>query len=294
MNPIRKPSLHSFLILGLIAVLAFSPKLSADQSSDSGDVSPRAPKSTHGNTSSIPSGKKAVKITAKTGAKKGSVTSAPADDPGDDYAKTASIPDPVSPFNRGIFWFNHQLYRYVMKPISRAYDTVIPRPVRTGIFNVYDNLEYPDRVVNDLLQARFSTAGLETEKFLVNSVVGIGGIIKVSNHIPAIADVPHSDTGVTLAKWGMGHGIYHVWPIIGPKSSRDFVGFAGDMALSPLTWMFFIFPNAAWTTAFTAPDALRNFHDRMATYDAATENTLDRYLALRSSYIQNRKHAETK
>jgi len=297
-NSLLKASAKSLqapvLILGLVAFMTLSPKLKASQSSDSGDASQSSSKSAPGSTPLIPSAKKPLKITPKTGTKKGSATSATAEDPGDDYAKTATIPDPVAPFNRGIFWFNHQLYRYVMKPISRTYDTVIPRPVRTGIFNVYDNLEYPDRVVNDLLQARFSTAGLETEKFLINSVAGVGGIIKVSNHIPALSDVPHSDTGVTLAKWGIGNGVYHVWPIIGPKSSRDFVGFAGDLALSPLTWMFFIFPHAAWTTAFTAPDSLRNFHDRMATYDAATENTLDRYLALRSSYIQNRKHAESK
>ena len=226
--------------------------------------------------------------------KKAHVNAVTADDDLDEYKNVGTIPDPVQPFNRGLFWFNHQLYRYVIKPISRTYDTIIPNTVRTGIFNVFDNLEYPDRVVNDLLQARFSTAGLETEKFLVNSVAGVGGIIKVSNHIPSIANVPKTDTGLTLAKWGVGHGIYHVWPIIGPKSSRDFVGFAGDTALSPLTWMFFILPHAAWTTAFTAPDSLRNFHGHMSSYDAATENTLDRYLALRSSYIQNRKHAETK
>ena len=235
-----------------------------------------------------------VKTSASAAISPGKATVSPADDSGDEYAKVATIADPVEPFNRGIFWFNHQLYRYLLKPLSRVYDSVFPGPVRTGIYNVFDNLEYPVRVVNDLLQARFPNAGLETEKFAVNTVAGVGGIIKISDRIPALADVPRTDTGLTFARWGIGHGIYHVWPIIGPKSTRDTFGFAGDYALSPLTWFFYIFPSAVWTTAATAPDSVRNLHGRMSAYDAATENTLDRYLALRSSYIQNRRHAELK
>ncbi len=217
-----------------------------------------------------------------------------ADDDNDEYSHAASIADPIEPVNRGTFWVNHQLYRYILKPISRAYDTVLPSPVRRGVFNVFDNLEYPKRFVNDLLQWRLKQAGYESGKFVVNTVAGVGGIMKVSDRIPSLVDLPHPDTGQTFGKWGVGHGAYVVLPVFGPKSVRDTVGFAGDAALSPLFWLALWFPSTAWLPAISATDSTRTLHDKLGAYDAAAANTLDRYLAIRSAYIQNRQQALSK
>ena len=226
------------------------------------------------------------------GNKAESKTSIAAADDLDEYSNVASVPDPIQPVNRGTFWLNHQLYRYILKPISKTYDKIVHSPIRRGIFNVFDNLEYPARVVNDLLQWQPKRAGYETEKFLLNSTVGVAGLMKVSNHFQTLAALPRTDTGLTFAKWGCTHGCYIVLPIFGPKSARDTVGFAGDVALSPLFWFSLWFPSAAWMPAVSTPDSLRNLHDKLGAYDAATENTLDRYLAARSAYIQYRKQAE--
>lgn len=212
----------------------------------------------------------------------------------DEYSSTADIADPLQPVNRGIFWFNHQFYHYVAQPLTKVYQTVLPKQVRTGIFNVFDNLEYPDRVVNDLLQARFRRASQETGKFVVNSTVGIGGIFKVSQKIPWMADVPPEDTGLTLAHWGIGHGPYIVLPVLGPKSLRDTVGFAGDYALSPTAWMVIWFPGAVWTPAVSTPDTVRSTEQKMTAYEMVTHNTLDRYLAIRTTYAQGRKLAASR
>jgi phospholipid-binding lipoprotein MlaA len=83
-------------------------------------------------------------------------------------------------------------------------------------------------------------------------------------------------------------------PFFGPKSLRDTVGFAGDIALSPLFWVSLWFPAAAWLPAISTPDSVRTWHDKLSAYDAATSNSLDRYLALRSAYIQNRQQAASK
>ena len=220
--------------------------------------------------------------------------------PGDDldeYTGAALIADPVEPLNRSILWMNHQLYRYILRPLSVTYDTVLPGPVRTGIYNVFDNLEYPVRFVNDSLQGKFKRAGLETEKFVVNSTAGVGGIMKVSNRIPSLSDIPRTDTGTTLAKWGIPHGFYIVLPILGPKSLRDTVGFGGDIALSPVTWVSFGAlggAGAATTLAVSAPDSARTLHERLDTYDAATRDSVDRYLAVRSAYVQNRQQTVSK
>lgn len=219
------------------------------------------------------------------------------DDPGDDYGKTAILSDPIQPVNRGTFWFNHQLYRYVFRPVVKTYKTVIPTPVRTGVSNVFENVEYPIRFVNDLLQWQPKRACLETEKFLVNTTVGVGGIFKVSKKIPSLADVPKTDTTATLAKWNLPSGPYIVWPVIGPKSVRDTVGFVGDIGLDPVTWVTMGAAGGlagASAVAVSAPDATQSVSDKLDTYETVTDHAVDRYEAVRSAYSQNRKKIEGK
>jgi phospholipid-binding lipoprotein MlaA len=223
------------------------------------------------------------------GAKNNGNSPVAAEDDLDEYKDTAKIADPLQPVNRGIFWVNDRIYHWILKPISKTYDTVLPKPVRTGIFNVFDNVEFPIRFVNNLLQGNFHRSGQEAQKFGINTTVGLAGILRVSDRFPSLVDVPRADTGQTFAKWGIGHGCYIVLPLFGPKSLRDTVGLAGDYALDPVSWLFLINPHAAWTLAITTPDSARSLHDRLNTYDSITQNSLDPYLAARSAYVQNRK-----
>jgi phospholipid-binding lipoprotein MlaA len=238
-----------------------------------------------------------VKKTAATAHSTASThNNAASDDPGDDYGKTEVISDPIQPVNRGTFWFNHQLYHYVLHPVVKTYKTVIPLPVRTGVSNVFENVEYPIRFVNDLLQWQPKRAGLETEKFLLNTTAGVGGLFKVSNKIPSLADVPKTDTTATLAKWKVPEGPYIVWPIIGPKSARDTVGFVGDVGLSPVTWVTMGAAGGlagASAVAVSAPDATQNVSSKLDAYETVTDHAVDRYEAVRSAYKQNRKKAES-
>jgi phospholipid-binding lipoprotein MlaA len=206
----------------------------------------------------------------------------------DEYSQVALIPDAIEPLNRGFFWLNHQLYTFVFRPVSKVYG-VLPKPARTAVFNVYDNVEFPVRFVNDLLQLKFKNADLELRKFLVNSVAGVGGIMRVSDRLPALANIPPADTGQTLAKWGVGHGCYIVLPVLGPSSARDTVGRAGDYALNPLTWVSFGGISAGASIAMTAPNAINTMDARIDTYDTVTKNAIDPYQAVRSGYSQYRK-----
>lgn len=211
----------------------------------------------------------------------------------DEYSVTG-IADPLEPLNRVIFVVNDGLYTVVMRPIARGYETVVPKPLRRGLHNIFENARFPIRFVNSLLQARVDQAGRETGKFLVNTTAGLGGILRVSDRVPALLDVPSADTGQTFAKWGVKPGIYLVLPVVGPNSLRDTVGFAGDAALNPVTWIGFLFGGGyfwggpAWTTAVTGANTLRSLPNTMNTYDAATANALDKYLAARSSWVQYR------
>lgn len=212
----------------------------------------------------------------------------------DEY-DTALVADPLEPLNRGTFWLNDQLYTIIFRPISKGYEKVLPKPVRKGIDNAFENVKFPVRFVNSALQGKFKQAGLETEKFLLNTVVGLGGIVKQSDRVPSLADIPASDTGQTFAKWGIGHGAYIVLPLLGPSSLRDTVGLAGDYAMNPVNWGFLWHGGHDyehdWTMIPPAANTLRSLPDQLSKYDEATRDALDRYLSARSSYIQHR--AET-
>lgn len=216
-----------------------------------------------------------------------------ANDDLDEYS-AGEIADPLQPVNRVTFWINHQVYTFLLRPVSKTYVTVFPKPVRNGIYNVFENIEFPVRFVNNLLQGDIPDAGRETGKFLVNSTVGVAGIMRPSDRIPALADVPNAETGQTFAKWGVGHGAYLVLPVIGPSSLRDTVGLAGDYALNPITWVAFFYGCFAWTIPVSVTDTVAVMPKKFDQYDAATENAVDRYLAARTSYVQYRKEAAAK
>jgi phospholipid-binding lipoprotein MlaA len=211
----------------------------------------------------------------------------------DDWDDTADIKvhDPIEPVNRGVFWFNHQLYTYIAKPFSTAYEFIFPDLMRRGIRNAYDNIRFPGRFVNHALQGRLDRTARETGKFVVNTTAGVGGLMKPADKIPALADVPKTDTGQTFAKWGIPHGPYIVLPVIGPQTAREVVGTAGDTVLNPVSWLAFIFPGAAWTTAVSAPSGTHSLPERMDTYDMATKDALDPYISARTGYIQYRNAA---
>jgi len=205
----------------------------------------------------------------------------------DEYA-VAPVSDPWEPLNRATFWLNDGLYTFLFRPVSTVYKTIIPKFVRTGVYNAFENVKYPVRFVNDSLQGKFQRAGLETAKFLVNTTVGIGGLGRPSDHIPALADVPGADTGQTLAKWGIGNGPYIVLPLLGPSTVRDTVGLVGDYGLNPVTWVSFFYGGYTWFIAIPATNTVRALPVQLGIYDDATKSALDKYLAARSAYIQYR------
>ncbi|MBQ1420509.1 MAG: VacJ family lipoprotein, partial [Desulfovibrio sp.] len=158
----------------------------------------------------------------------------------DDYAsgEPQLIADPIEPWNRFWFGFNDIFYLYVANPAYRFWETVTPRQLRTGISNVFRNLLFPMRFINNLLQFRFKEAGVEFGRFIVNSTAGLGGLVDIAKHKKTIVPVhpEGEDFGQTLGRWGFGHGFYIVWPFIGPSSVRETFGRAGDYFLYPAFW----------------------------------------------------------
>ena len=211
----------------------------------------------------------------------------------DEYA-VVQVSDPFEPVNRAIFSFNDGLYDYVFRPVSKGYTKVVPQPARNGIRNFFDNIRFPVRFVNSALQGKFKRAGLETGKFAVNTVAGIGGFIRISDDVPALAQIPREDTGQTFGVWRIGQGPYIVLPVFGPGTARDTVGFVGDYFLNPLNWN--LRDNLEWytwevETGVTVVSVVNTIPDLLASYDAPRKDAVDPYIAVRSAYVQYREAA---
>lgn len=216
-----------------------------------------------------------------------------ADDDLEEYS-VVEVADPLEKLNRASFWCNDKMYLIVFRPLSKGYEKVIPKRVRNGIFNVYENAKFPVRLVNSALQGEFKRVGLHTEKFLLNTVGGIGGMIRVSDKFPELAELPEEDTGKTFAKWGMDHGFYLVIPFLGPSSLRDGVGLIGDYAMNPVNWGVFWSGDHDWTVIPPSGNTLRSLPMQLALYDETKRDAIDPYLAVRSGYVQFRAAAVKK
>ena len=146
-----------------------------------------------------------------------------------------SVPDPIEPFNRVMWGFNKGLMTGVIKPTSRVYRFVVVKPVRTGIGNFGKNLTYPGRLINNLLQGKWSGARDESYRFACNTTVGVAGFFD-----PATKwKIPKSDAdfGQTFGQWGWKPQCFIMLPVYGPSNERDTLGLACDTAANPLLYI---------------------------------------------------------
>tara|TARA_B100000029_G_scaffold497012_1_gene564089 strand:- start:6 stop:791 length:786 start_codon:yes stop_codon:yes gene_type:complete len=198
------------------------------------------------------------------------------------------IYDPLEGVNRAIFGFNNVADRVVLEPVSKGYKK-LPSPVRSGIGNFINNLKLPLAAVNQLLQGQGKNAVESTGRFLVNSTIGIFGIIDVADNIGL--EQKEEDFGQTLATWGVGDGFYVVLPLFGPSNLRDTTGMIMTMMTDPIN-AYATNQGEAWFIPLrTAANAVDQRSQIINEVNALRDNSLDYYAAVRSSYYQNRKAA---
>jgi phospholipid-binding lipoprotein MlaA len=201
----------------------------------------------------------------------------------EDTEDIASVADPIEWFNRGMFHFNDKLYFWLLKPVATGYRAIAPQKMRIGVDNFFTNLAAPVRLVNNILQGKTETAEAELAKFLYNSTIGLLGFLNPAKEYPKLNPDPE-DFGQTLGRYGIGNGFYIVWPILGPSTLRDTVGFAGDFFLSP---KYYVNP-AELSLAISVYDRVNATSLRIGDYEALKNAALDPYEALRNGYIQLR------
>jgi ABC-type transporter lipoprotein component MlaA len=146
-----------------------------------------------------------------------------------------SVPDPIEPLNRIVYAFNKLLMTGVVKPTAKVYRLIVFKPVRTGIGNIGKNLIYPGRLINNLLQGKWSGARDESYRFVCNTTVGVAGFFDVAEKWNIRKS--DADFGQTFGQWGWKPQCYIMLPIFGPSNERDTVGLAADTAANPLTYV---------------------------------------------------------
>jgi phospholipid-binding lipoprotein MlaA len=196
-----------------------------------------------------------------------------------------TIADPLEPINRAFFHFNDKLYFWLLKPVARGYRFILPQSVRIGLRNFFDNLSFPIRFVNCLLQGKFEGAGREANRFAVNTTAGLLGLIDVAELKMGISE-QDEDFGQTLGFYGLGPGFYINWPILGPSSLTDTVGFAGDIPLDPVSYTgetFIALPVRSF-------DIINRTSLTIGEYEDLKRAALDPYVAMRDAYYQFRQN----
>jgi phospholipid-binding lipoprotein MlaA len=196
----------------------------------------------------------------------------------------AEIADPLEPFNRAMYHFNDKLYFWFLKPVAQGYGKVVPENARVGVDNFFNNLAFPIRFVNCLLQANFGGAAEELGRFAINTIWGIGGLLDPASSKEIDLTKQDKDFGQTLGTYGIGQGFYITWPIFGPSSPRDTVGLVGDSFLRPFTYLS---PWYAGTGA-RAYDMVNDTSLRIGDYEALKGAAIDPYVAIRDAYVQYR------
>jgi len=196
--------------------------------------------------------------------------------------------DPLEDTNRKIFEFNQVVDRNVLVPVAKAYRTALPDPVRDSLRDFLNNLREPLVFVNDTLQGEFGRAAKTVGRFVINSTIGIGGVVDVAGRwgIP----FHEEDLGLTLGAWGVPEGPYIVVPILGPSTPRDLGGQVAEGFGDPWNnlvtgnpWTLYWIPFVRGGVA--GIDQRSRYIETLADIE---RTSLDYYATIRSLYRQRR------
>ena len=199
------------------------------------------------------------------------------------------VKDPLQPMNRAVFKFNDFVYVNVLRHIANGYKTVTPDFIEKGASNFFQNLKYPIRLAGNLLQGRLKGARIETERFIVNTTLGIGGVYKAANHFDRMQPIEPEDFGQVLGAWGIGEGPYLVLPFLGPSNVRDLLGMTGDRAVNPLNQPFNVLNEWEWRLGLGTAEFITSSPDIMSLYMQVRESAIDPYSAIKSGYTEKRR-----
>lgn len=187
--------------------------------------------------------------------------------------------DPWEPMNRRIFTFNETLDKYILRPTAKGYRAVVPDPAERGVSNFISNVYEFNSIVNSLLQGRPGNALTSAGRFLVNSTMGLAGILDVATPM----GIEHSPTDFdqTLYTWGVESGPFVMLPVFGPRTVRSATGYFVDTYTSLPVFL----DDQRYAYLFWTVEAI-DIRAQLLKADELV--TGDRYIFIRNAYLERR------
>lgn len=187
--------------------------------------------------------------------------------------------DPWRSTNERVFRLNDYFDQLIVRPVATAYTIFMPRVARQGIGNFFSNIDDINVFVNDLLQLKLEAAANDSGRFLINSTLGLGGVLDIASGFGMYKN--EEDFGQTLGRWGVGTGPYVMLPVFGASNARDSLGLILDTLFNPIQYQ------DEASLRFTL-FLLRETDSRSGLLALDELITGDRYLFLREAYVQRR------
>jgi phospholipid-binding lipoprotein MlaA len=210
-------------------------------------------------------------------------------------AAPGSYPDPLESTNRGVFAFNRQIDRWILDPVTRAYQFVVPKPARNAISRFFLNLGSTKTLVNDFLQLEWKDAGVTAARLVINTSVGVVGLFDVAERVGLPGH--ESDFGQTLALAGTPSGPYIILPVLGPSTVRDGFGVVVDGFFQPTFYILGPMTVTLGPVIMQSPGAILIYggssgltlrDKNYARLKDLESSSVDYYAAMRSGYYQDR------
>ena len=206
--------------------------------------------------------------------------------------KSETVKDCFEPLNRATFALNKELDKAIFKPIAKGYRN-LPPSIRKGTSNVIDNLSSLITIPNNVLQGDIKLAVINTGRLVINSTIGLLGIIDVADDI-GFPNYEKEDYGQTLGKWGVGPGCYIVLPVLGPSTVRDTAGsfvnvFGGDPWYNASVNGNNEFLDQSVFLASKVLSGVEFRANNIDSFENLEKNSIDFYASLKSLYLQDRK-----
>lgn len=200
--------------------------------------------------------------------------------------------DPLEPVNRFNYKVNDKADDYLIRPVAKGYDKVVPDRAQASVGHFFDNASQPVTMINSLLQLKWGKFNQSLGRFMINTTVGIGGLFDVAGKL----DVPHpdEDLGQTLGYWGLGPGMYIYLPLLGPSDGRDLIGSAGDQFANPINYLnefSEVDDNYPWIPYTMRVIEGLNLRAGLLGFDSTLKQQFDPYAFVRSYYLENRRKA---
>ena len=185
--------------------------------------------------------------------------------------------DPFEEINRKIWTFNEYLDDNIAKPTAEIYTSITPDFIEIGITNFFRNINELDNTANQLLQGKPKYAMNDFARFMINTSVGILGLIDIASKLGL--ERHDEDFGQTLGAWGVSKGPFLMIPLYGPSTPRSLAGRSVSSVLSGT----FAIEETDVRIGITALDALET---RARYLEVETLIVGDRYSFIRDSYMQ--------